>query len=245
MNRSCSSVRRYFAAAVAVFAFSSAMFLNAEQFRLKSTLTPWSIDWTSGDSYVNDAAPSDPSDSIVVPTGFTAVLDSGDTASWNLVSSLSEVLVSADAVFRVNVDTDSTLGCGVRLNAAATGLFEKTGDGKLTLTSADAAAAASSTYYDDYNVNIGVEGGILALPSNITGSQKVRYRTFSCAQGTSIQIQSANEISVYSGISGAGCITNLLSSTVKIVAGYIGHSVFSGKIGGAIRFDVNSTGSNG
>ena len=176
---------------------------------------------------------------MVIPAGLTAELRSDDAGSWGLVSSLSTVLVSSGAVFRVNALSDATLGCSVQLNADASGRMQKVGGGRLSLTSADDDAASAAGYYGDYNLNIDVAEGVLAFPSGVSGAQNFRYRTLSCAEGAKIVVPTPNEINVSAGISGAGTITNEAASQVKMTVSCLNPCVFSGTIDGAIRFDVN------
>ena len=222
-----------------VFVFSSVASLHAEEFRLKSTLSSGVVDWNSGDSYVGGVAPSGASDTVVIPAGLTAELRSDDAGSWSRVSSLSAVLVSSGAVFRVNALSDAVLGCGAYLNGDASGRMQKVGGGRLTLTAADADAASAVGYYGDYNLNIDVSEGVLAFPSGVSGAQKFRYRTLSCAEGAKIVVPSPNEINVSAGLSGAGTITNEAASQVKMVVTCLEHCTYSGTIDGTIRFDVN------
>ena len=137
-------------------AFLCTLMLTAGEFHLKSSLTPGAISWNSGGSYVEDAAPSGSSDVVIVPAGLAAELRSDDVGSWSLVSSLSSVMVSSGAVFKVTALEDAVLGCGVRLNGGESGRLLKDGGGRLTLTAADAVAAGETGFYDDYNLNIDV-----------------------------------------------------------------------------------------
>ena len=140
------------------------------------------FDWSVKESYKN--APRDPAagDTVVIPDNMVAKLDSTDTTSWDLVSSLKCVTPSDGASFSVLVASGSaTLGCAISwypsLASSSHGKLVKLGAGDLVLARADDSFLtgpgpsynASSIYYN-YRVNFDIQGGAVKLP---TGEEKL------------------------------------------------------------------------
>ena len=139
------------------------------------------FDWSVKENYKN--APRNPAagDTVVIPDSMVAKLDSTDTTSWDLVSSLKCVTPSDGASFSVLVASGSaTLGCAISWYPSSAssshGKLVKLGAGDLVLARTDDSFLTgpgpsynfSSIYYN-YRVNFDIQGGAVKLP---TGEEK-------------------------------------------------------------------------
>ena len=106
------------ASAWVLFAFSAHG--EALTFTLDDALSGQTFDWSAQSSYKNALRAPAADDTVVIPANMTALLDSSDTTSWALVSSLQRVTPSDGATFSMSVASGSaTLGCQVSWEPSA------------------------------------------------------------------------------------------------------------------------------
>ena len=151
---------------VIAFAFSFAFMAKAGTYYLKESMNGTVVDWTSGDSYVDGDAPSDPAvDIVYMPQGITANVD--DTTIAGL-SSFARLVPTTNSVLAINISSDATVSCAITSFGSVKGdpgKIEKIGSGALSLTSCSKVKTAKNDVYD-YYVDQVVSGGSVRLPAD-------------------------------------------------------------------------------
>ena len=213
----------------------SALMVRADGFHLKDSCNNTLVDWTSSDSYVEEAAPSNSAvDIVYMPQDFTANVD--DTTIAGL-STFARLVPTTNSVLAINISNDATVSCAITSFGEVKGdpgKIEKRGSGMLLLASCGTVKTSKNDVYD-YYVDIDTSAGSVRLPADNSTVNYLMLRSLNIGEDA-VLYMSTNFTHDVQYLSGSGLVTNHCSTMRSLrLAGYKEKKTFSGRINGKIR----------
>ena len=213
----------------------SALMVRADGFHLKDSCNNTLVDWTSSDSYVEEAAPSNSAvDIVYMPQDFTANVD--DTTIAGL-STFARLVPTTNSVLAVNISNDAAVSCAITSFGAVKGdpgKIEKSGSGMLLLTSCDTVKTSKYDVYD-YYVDQVISGGSVRLPADDSTVNSLMLRDLNVGDNAVLYI-STNFTHDIQYLSGSGLVINDGEKMRSVrLTGYKERKTFSGRLDGKIK----------
>ena len=193
-----------------------------------------SSSWLDASSYkLNGATPQDPpgpGDTVNLPANAAATVNDDSVA---FVGALARLSPASSVTLYVNITTNAVMGCAIAgaSTSAPYGKLVKSGDGTLTLASAN--AVSSNKAFLDCFTSLEINGGDIVLPQGNAALTSKYYEMGTCTVAEGCRLQLPDTCNIYiSTLNGGGIVTNASSSSRNLRLKGASAGSFAGKIGG-------------